>query len=815
MNVYLKSFFSTLVFLLFSVFVFAQPQEYVIKGRVLENSSKQPLGYANVAIYSVEKSALVTGTITDDDGDFSLTVKKAGKYYLEIQFLGYKKKRVDEVDLKASKNINIGTVLLSPDEIAIAEVGVVAEKPMMRYEVDRKVIDVSHNPMAQGGSAVEALENVPSISVDMEGSVSLRGSSNFTVLIDGRQSPLSGSDALNQIPANAIAEIEIITNPSAKYDPDGTGGIINIITKKGRLKGHSFIANLSAGTSPMLSGDFSYTYRHKKYEWMLSAGYKNADVSFYHQDDQYMKVYDSVADGYYDSNVFTDKEGNMIHGRSSVKTAVDLFLSDNNTLNIGGGFYSYHFARKFTSLIEIHQKPFNLAQIDSLEKSVLGFDVSPKRFQINVGDRHIFKGNQKHYFSADFLYKSGDEFSNDFSTKYGDWNSEILLADDRSETEEKSDEMRLELNYAQPFSGGYMLETGFTFRNKSYTHQYSRFEETETDSWLELPELRDQADFNRNIYAGWAVFKGKTRYFDYSFGLRVEHTDRKIKTEKDNWDFKYNYLGWYPSVSLMRKWDKGHSLQASYSKRLDRPRDHHMNPFPSLSDGYFIYVPNPELKPEIASSFELNYQKEWKQNFVAVESFYRYVKDEIDRVSEVRNDTLTRTIINIGSVSDAGLEATANVKMLKWWGWNINASGSYHIIEDESIDSGSDKGSFEFRSSATATFDILKKWKLQAMVFYRGPREKIDASREHMYWFSAAIRRDLFDRKLTVSLRGDDLFSTRRREEEQIAENLSLYRSGHRQSPLFVFALSYKFNSNPDRKGRRGSENGDDGMMDF
>lgn len=805
---------------LYSAFVVAQPALYTVVGLVKERGSKSALEYANVALYAAADSSLVTGTITDRSGKFALQVKKNAPYYLQVHFLGYKKQTVDSIKLKEWQVFDAGVIYLAPDDISIAEVGVVAEKPMMRYEVDRKVVDVSRNPMAQGGTAVEALENVPSVSVDMEGSVTLRGSSNFTVLIDGRQSPLSGSDALNQIPASAIAQIEIVTNPSAKYDPDGPGGIINIVTKKGRLKGHSVVANLSVGNSPKKSADFAYTYRYKKFAWMLNSAFNDSDIRFFHTDEQYSMMYDSVYENNYQSDLITDKNGFMQHDRLTLGTGFDLFLSENHSVNLSASYNSFRFGREFIS--DIQKIDYysvlspSLADSLSFEQSKNGFDVKPQRLQVSIGDHYLFKGNSKHYFSVDVMYQSGNEKRNDYVSKYSGLENEGMLTDEKAVTSEGSEEFRAECNYAQPVSEMLSFEAGLTFRRNSYVQNYKRFGLLDNGGWGEMPRFSDQADFQRDVYAGWALAKGKLRYFQYSFGLRLEQTDRKIVTEKDSWNFAYNYLGWYPSFSLMREWKKGHSLQASYSKRLNRPRDHHMNPFPGLSDGYFKYMPNPELRPEIAASFELNYQKKWGQNFVSAEAFYRSVTDEIDRVTEIWDDTLVRAVINIGRVDDAGLEAAANFKLLKWWGWNLNASASYHRISDDERDSLSANESFQFNSSATSTFDILKKYKLQVLFFYRGPRDEIDASRKAMFWVSAALRRDFFDRKLTLALRGDDLFASRKREEHAVSGNTKIVRYGHRKSPLLFMSVSYKFNSASDRKRERQSAGGDDGgMMDF
>jgi outer membrane receptor protein involved in Fe transport len=807
----------------------AQPPkgEYFINGKVLEAVSDKPMEYVTVVVYSNRDSSIVAGTITNSNGEFSIKLNRPGAFYLTADFIGYKKVYIEKILLKpGNETLSLEPISLKPAFVGIEEVEVTAEKPYMSYKLDRKVVEVSKNPMAQGGTAVDALENVPSIQIDIEGNVAVRGSSDFTVLIDGRQSPLTGSDALKQIPASAIDQIEIITNPSAKYDPDGTAGILNIITKKGKLNGHSLVANASYGNipfdgnNPLASADLTYAYRANKYTLTTNAGFRNNKMNFINYDERETQEYDTLGNYIGKSYIYNNKNGIMQHGSYFFKAAVDYHLSELNTLSVGGSYNDFTFGRDFDSKI----KTISINDSSGYELSKTGFLVNPQKLQINLGDKQVFKNNKDHYLSVDMFYEWGNKETLDsVGTYYSDANwGEIGLIQPKEKaiTTETADRLRLETNYSHPVSDNLIFEAGYTLRIDTYTQDYNRYaKNSESDDWLLNASLTDKADFKRYINAGWLVMKGEALGLQYSTGLRLEHTDRSITTEKDNWDYSYKYLGWYPSLSIAREWKKGHTLQASYSKRINRPRDHHLNPFSSLSDGYVIFKPNPELQPEYASAVELNYQKNWGQNFIAVETYYRYTENEMERVQEVMGDTIIRTIINLGSETDAGGEMAANFKILKWWTLNPAASLSHNYVEGTYANDYTTASSTNFRASFSNNFFLPTKTRIQLMASYRGPRTEIDGTREQTYWVDAAVRQEFFDRKLSATFRINDIFSTRKREGYTYSENTTIYSKGQRKSPMMVLSLNYIMNPSSDKKRNgngNGNGNGGDGMdMDF
>jgi outer membrane receptor protein involved in Fe transport len=789
-----------------------------VSGKIIDEKTNKPLEYVNTALFLVADSTLITGTITGSDGTFDIQTTKPGEYYLVADFIGFEKKTIQNINLKPENNsFDAGEIRIKHSIVGIDEVEVVAEKPFITYHLDKKVVDVSKNPSAQGGTAVDALENVPSIQTDMEGNVSLRGSSNFTVLIDGRQTTLTGTDALNQIPASAINKIEIITNPSVKYDPDGTTGIINIISKKGRLKGHSMVINTSLGNSPVIGGDAIYSYRKEKLTFNGSINYRNSGRTMHRFNDQYISyVNDNTGDVDSVRNLVNKIDGSGAHRNAGIKAGIDYEVVEGNIMNIGFSYRDFLFNRESNSRISNYTgTPYQTNNISSDY-----FGVNIKGWQVNVGDKHVFNNNQQHYFSFDAMYQTRGGFqSNGIESRLTDQDWVIYgqdTVDRKTRTEVSGYSYRVEIDYMQPLSEKFYFEAGYTLRIESNIQEYSYLtRDIEMLQWNVLADFDDKSYYSRNINAGWALFKGELIGLAFNGGLRLEHTDRNLETVKDNYKFNYNYLGYYPSFSVSKELNKGNTLQVSYSKRINRPRPWHLNPFPRLSDGYSIFQPNPELEPEYASAYEINLQKSLGGiSFLSLETFYHYTKNKLERLQMTENDTLyVYTMINQGSDQRFGAELGGHIKVNKWFSFIPGITAYYYRLDGKYLGAPKVVTSSVINSQLTGNFIFPTKTRLQIKGSYRGPEEEIDEREEAMYWMSAAIRQEFLNRKLAVTFRIDDIFSSRKRTGIVYSENSIVYTERYRDSPNFVLSVNLRLNQNNDKKRGRSDDysNGDNG----
>lgn len=835
--------------LLLAITLHGQPSEkssemsFFVRGKVADGKTNELLEYVNVVLYKAVDSSLVTGTITSVAGEFEIITKRPGRYYLTADFIGFEKTIVSDIHLRPGQNIfNAGELKLNPSLVGINEIEVVAERPFVTYHLDKKVVDVSLNPSAQGGTAVDALENVPSIQTDIEGNVTLRGSSSFTVLIDGRQSPLSGTDALNQIPASAIDKIEIITNPSVKYDPDGTTGIINIISKKGKLLGHSLVVNTSFGASPITpkyvpqyisnkndispsySADLLYSYRKEKITFTGGASIRNHKRLFYNTSDQYINKVDTVT-GEIESviNLYKYSEGDRQFGGITLKGGIDYELFEGNVANIMFSYNEFSFQRgSETYISNYNNTPYQQNRISSD-----GFKTKPTNFQINIGDKHVFNTNLDHYFSVDAMYRTSSGSQNnsvESSIANLDWNSVNQdTVDQRSFIAENGYNIRVELDYMQPVGESFIIEAGYTLRIDQEEQDYNYLtRDFNADDWFQMSEQDDESIYNRSINAGWALFKGQVLGLNLSGGLRLEHTDRHVETGKDNYEFNYDSMGYYPSFAISKEFNNGDVIQASYSKRVDRPRPWHLNPFPRLSDGYTQYLPNPELTPEYTSSYEVNFQKSLGGiSFLSLETFYHKTDNAMERLDLFVSDTLSvYTRRNIGKEMRLGVEFGGHVKMAKWFSFQPSVSTYYYEAEGVIYDEFKKVSDVAIDGRLTTNFILPSKTRIQIMGFYRGAEVEISEEQKEMYWLSGAVRQEFLNRKLSLTFRVDDIFSTRKRIDTGYSENWVVYSEGIRKSPTFVLSLSYRLNQAEKRNGEYNEKsdggNGSGGMdMEF
>jgi outer membrane receptor protein involved in Fe transport len=814
-------------FLLISVSVlagniYAQPPQmnFFIKGKAVNEQTRQPLEYVSIAVYSDKDSSLISGTISQPDGRFSITVNRPGKFYLVADFVGFRKKIISDILLKpGSETFDAGDISLEQETVMIGEVEVVGDKPFVSYQIDKKVVDVALNPSAQGGTAVDALQNVPSIKAEIDGTVTLRGSSNFTVLIDGRQSPLSGSDALNQIPASAIDKIEIITNPSAKYDPDGTSGIINIISKKGKLNGHSAVINASAGNAPMYGGDFTYSYRFEKMSVTTGINYRNFRNTMYTIDDE-TNTYTNISGGDSITKIYNDMSGKMQMHNFSAKAAVDYQLTGSNTLTVGGEYSDFGFNRGFDSEV----KNTDALGLNSYNTTTNKMGISPSSVQLNLGNKQVFADNQEHYLTVDltaqFMNPEDDNIVQRDSTD-ADWNSLLLQKKEKDKTSGEAQRIRVEVNYSNPISEKFKFETGYTLRFDNANEDYRRFYPVGEDDWEVNSEYNDNSDFSRTINAVWAVGKGNISGIQYSAGIRGEVTNQIIKTEKDNLEYKYNYPDWYPSFSLSKEFKGSHQLQASFSKRINRPQDWQLSPFPSLSDGFTVFESNPDLEPEYASAFEVNYQKSWGVSFMSLETFYNKTDNKIERILEDRGGVNVRKAVNMGYDLSIGGEASGNIKMFPWLIANPSASVYYYEVEGPYGGDTIIATNTNWEAKIAFNINLPTKTRLQINAEYEGPQVEIDGREEAVKWVSASVRQDFLDRKLSATLRVDDIFSSRMHKQTTVTQESYIYSERWRKSPMFFLTLNYRFNqNNNDRKkssrdDMNGNGNGNGMDMDF
>ncbi len=804
-------------FLFFGAVIFAQghypgggmnrenmPKDALVKGIIKSEITKLPVQFANAALFSLRDSSVVAGAVADENGNFILENLPYGRYYLVIDFIGFYKKTISDIKLFPQKKaFDAGTVLLKDASENLDEVVVSGERNLVEYKIDRKVINISKNINSSGGTLVDALENAPSVQVDIDGNVTMRGSSNFQVLIDGKPSVLDANDILQQIPASAVENVEIITNPSVKFDPDGTTGIINIIMKKTHKSGLTGVVNASIGTGDKYSTDFLLNYRTKKVGFYVGANYGDRSS---------LGTGNSLRTTLLDDTTnYLESTSERTHQRKyySVKGGVDFYLNDNNTLSLSGRYGYFGFGMSSVSDIYEYTLPLSTDYYTINDGT---FEIGGGFYSGNVDYKHNFaKKGHEISFSANYSVRSGGIESTVSETE-----TDATFLNAVSESKYKTfqdrgrDRWRIKVDYTYPINEKSKIEAGYQTRllNAKGDYEYENFI---NGSWIKDENVSNDMIFTRNIHSLYTSYSGEFAGFTYMAGLRGEFTDRIINQITSGEKYPINRFDFFPSLHLSKQLSKTDQMQLSYSRRVNRPRHWYLNPFPGYSDSYSVRQGNPALLPEFIDSYELSYNKRIKKSFFNLGAYYRQTNNSMNRIQQLQDDgRILYTFANLDKEFAYGSELSGNFQFFKWWTLYANLNlYSYNLEGETGITTN--QQSFNYDAKINSTFMFLKNSRLQINGFYNAPTVTTQGNREAFYVFSAAFRQEFFKKKLSVVLRANDIFKTGKYVTDTEGLNFSSHDEMLREAPVFMLSLSYKINNYKQKRGERNDDTGDEG----
>ncbi|NOX90663.1 MAG: TonB-dependent receptor [Calditrichaeota bacterium] len=797
-----------LLFFLWSQTLFAQPPQRMrnmnftgsVYGFVFDDESKVPIEYANIILYSVRDSGQVTGTITDKDGYFKLENIPPGRYYMDVDFIGYSKIRLHKIRITPrNREINLKQIFLEPATMTGETVEVEANRVPVTYQIDKKVIKVSEQTTALSGTAVDVLENVPSVNVDIDGNVSLRGSGNFQVLIDNKPTILDANEVLQQIPASTIEDIEIITNPSAKYDPDGVAGIINIILKKNKLKGVSGLLNSNIGTYGRYGGDFLLSYRNKRFTINVSANYNRRNFP------GNQKIRRETVIG--NNTFYTDSDGDSrwLMTPYGLRGSVDINLTHWDVLTFGGRIGTRSMERNYDLSYE--------------EWSSL----NPNRFQYLSED--IWKRSGDHYaFSMDYLHKwsqKNRQFSAQiiFDRRTGDEKSTNVLQDGNNTItnsqitteDEPASSLRLKVDYTHPFNENTKLEAGYQSRmskseERNKLYDYNR----DSGQYLFQPLYSHLSQNTRNIHSLYTTFSSKWTALGYQIGLRSEYTYRAIALDDsqkftiDRWDF-------FPTIHLSYQFAAGRQIMASYTRRIRRARSWWLEPFITWSDAYNVSKGNPALLPEYVDSYEMGHQIFLGKSLLSLEIYYRVTNNKVERVRSVfpdKENVILHTYENIGKDYSLGSEFLLNRDIFKWWNINYMASLYRYRVKGRLDEQDFFRESFNWSLRLNNDFRFSPNTRIQFNLRYRSPTVTSQGKSEDFLSFDMAFKQQFFKRKLSFTIQARDLFNTMRHEFISRGADFYYYRFIDRRSPMLSLTVTWIFNNyKQERRKTNGGEN--------
>jgi outer membrane receptor protein involved in Fe transport len=818
----MKHIFYALGFILISLTTLGQhnagdgekPADGIIYGYVFEKGTDNPVEFANIIIYNKRDSSIVSGGITNENGRFYIDKIKYGKFYVKINLIGYGNQIIPEIMLKPdSKSLNLGKTFLSINAEMLNEVNIEATVNNVEYKLDRKVINVNQDIISAGASAVEVLENVPSVETDIDGNVSLRGTESFLVLIDGRPSPIQGSEALQQIPANTIESIEIITNPSAKYEADGVGGIINVILKKERRKGYNGQVSAKYGTYNSYGADALFNFRTNKLNFFIGGEY---GTRVFEGDGISNSI--SFLDGDTTFNLNNFSELYHIRKSGSARAGLDIYLNDNEVLTLSGRYGLSGFGRGSDAWVE----------------SFYSDNINPYDQYYYLSDNSMMANRS--YFSGDINYmktfkKPGHELqiygsiSGDYDNEenlYNEFETDInrvpvgdILSEYRTLDIGEGSTYTAKADYVLPLFEKAKFETGYQLKYSLQDNDY-RYQTLNSEEWIDDSTKLNPYVYSRNIQSGYLMFSNFWKKLGYQFGLRTEYTDRLFHQTTTDQKWQYNKFDFFPSVHLSYQLPADMQLLASYSRRLERPRGWYLNPFIEVIDPNNIRQGNPELLPEYTNSFDLSFQKKFGNNFLSIEGYARQTYNKIERITEVSAldpSIYVMTFDNIGEDLSVGAELMANLNLTSWYNLNISGTAYYYEIISEEYSSSN---TYTWRTRINNTFRLKKSGtSIQIGGYYRGPSISAQSTREGMWMANIGVRQEFFDRKLSISANVRNVFLTMKRETTTETPSLYSYSLRKPRFPMFNISISYKINDfkkRQDVNSNDSMEGSDDSM---
>ncbi|WP_215223842.1 TonB-dependent receptor domain-containing protein [Echinicola shivajiensis] len=755
MNKFLLSFFLVLI----SQFTFAQSG---IRGILVDGEDHSPLEYASVALYDASDSSLVAGTVTGDDGSFSIGPQKKGNYYLSAQFMGYETKIISNISLEKSKLIDLNTILLSANQQLMEEIEVSGKKFTTMHKIDRQVFEAANFQASQGGTAVDVLRNLPSVSINANGDISVRGATGFVVMINGKPVQSDPNMILSQLPANSIKNIELVTAPSAKYDPEGKAGLINIITSKGATDGTFVQINTKIGApsieiydnkeNPKRYGaDFTINHRRNKWDLSLGASYLRNDISgrregnvytiredttTYFPSDGERSFVEKAYSGRFTVGYTPNKANNFSLGfyggkRSKDRTA-DIIYYDNHQVVDGEEIYSMQY---YNENLRIRRSDFVLGS----------FDYS-----------HTFKNDSK--LSSSFLYEYTMLGGPTTNRNLGYPDTDFVYQDEYNTNDNPLHGTRLQLDYqAAPWSIG-TFEAGYQFRNLNHTGDfvYER-KNNETGEFELVPEFSSNVDLSRQIHSAYGQLTGEKGKWSYAAGLRLEFMDRELdlkdKAGTVDTTYYYDFIKPYPSASLQYAVNDELRLKAAYSKRVERTTTFKMNPFPEREHSETLEQGDPTLLPEFIDLGEIGVVKDFSSNSFFATAYYRNVQNLVNRVNTVYNDTiLNRIYSNVGRGRSIGLETGLELNPTPWWQVFAGANLYSYNIKGEFDNKPIDSSSWIYSINANTSFDISSTMSLQWSVNYLSKRNTAQGEDSGFLSPNLTVKKSFLDDRLSTTL---------------------------------------------------------------
>ena len=801
-----------------------------VKGRVCDKSTGAPMEYATVRACTLPDTTFVAGCITEPTGAFSLQLEK-GRYVLEVQYMGFEP-LYKNVTLDGTKTtVDVGKLSLSPDARLLNEVDVVAEQSTYEMTLDKRVFNVGKDVANTAGNAIEVLENIPAVSVDVEGNVSLRGDDGVRILIDGKESGLSGmstQDALRTLQGDMIERVEVITNPSVRYDAEGSAGIINIILKKDKRQGFNGAVNVSTGYPWQYGASLSANYRLQRWNLFASYSFSNrSNVGGGVNQTKRFEVCDQdtlVGETLYHAGdsiftLFTDQttERRMRRMGHNVRVGADFYITDRDILSAA---FVYRYGRLETHPMVKYYDEFPLVGFSSYDERAEDYLQYDPTYEVTLDYDKTFE-RQGRSLKASVRFFTNAETSNSdiIETVYPNQSMEQVLSSlyQKTGNDQNMRNLQASVDYVHPFAQKAQWEIGAKYTNRNINSLSEVTEKDSTGQYLPLDNYCYDYEYNEQVAALYTSLGNDWGRWSGQVGVRAEMTDIYTNLRgyahdgTDSINGGKPYIDFFPSAHLNYSVNENNQFQVSYTRRIRRPGFWQMSPFRSYNDNRNIRMGNPALRPTYMDSYELGYIHFWDKASLTFTAYYRHGKDMIRHYTYEEDGVFYSKPINFGTANDFGAEAVAQGQITKWWNLNGNVnffrSYSSGYIEDRYYETES----WMLFGRAVCKFKVSNWFDLQLTAHVMGPHREPLGMRDGQWWMDVAVSKDVFKGNGTITFNVRDLFNTRGMGGESWGDNFWQYTSNTWNRRSFSLNFNYRINQQYAKRNRRQMEGGNEG----
>ena len=800
--------------------VISEKSEVTISGNVIDEETKEPLEYATIVVFSKLKNAIITGGITDSKGDFSIPVE-IGAFDIRIEYIGFKTQIIE--NKRITNDENIGKFSLILDVEALDAVEIIAERTTVEFRLDKKIYNVGKDLTVRGGTVSDVLDNVPSVSVDVEGNVALRGNDDVRILINGKPSGLVGlnsTDTLRQLPAESIERVEVITSPSARYDAEGSAGILNIILRRSKLQGlnGAMTLNTSYPTQAGVSGNINYRtgnlnfFNTTGYSYRETPGNSYNNTEFFNGDNP---------------STFLKEERKFERERKGLNTnlGVEWYVNKTSSFTASMVYRNSDNASNTTNILDEIGSNNSITRNIRLDPEI----EDDKTIQYSLNYDNQFNGDSQHKLTFDFQYEKSEESETSLI-------NQNRIDVENVETREKQDRILLQADYVKPVGKEGQFEMGYRGQFQNLNSDFLVENTNDNgDTFFINTDLSNDLAFSQYVNAFYTQYGNKLGdKFSYLFGIRLEGTRVTIDQETSGAFEKKNYTQLFPTANLAYEISEDASITLGYNRRIRRPRSYFINPFPSRSSATSIFQGNPNLDPSTSDAFDIGYLNRFGKvtlstsvyfqhatntfNFITRETDLYYIFETNQTISQndpdfdqINDDfdlvpIIKRGPVNLATNDRFGFEFTLSYRPTKKWSLNGNFNVFQSITRGDFEEQNFDAENLSWFMRLNNKYTLPGEVDWQTRLFYRGPNETAQSISAGVFSTDLAFSKDLFEEKASLALRVSDLFNSRKRISESFTSNFRSDSEFQWRQRTYTMSFTYRFNQQKNQRQRRGGQ---------